>query len=160
MKRIIKMLVAAVLVLSLAASPIGNVQAAKTKTYKNKRFHYTMKYPKYFKVVNKSQNGDGITLNGKGASLAMYGSTPFKKMTGKKYKKLYKSYGMKMKKTKATKYGFYYEEEHVTDTTIYYICYSKKFKVEAGFYITCPKGKVKSFRKVAKSIKKSLKFKK
>ena len=66
---------------------------------------------------------------------------------------------MKMKKTKVSKYGFYYEEEHVTDVTIYYICYSKKHKTEAGFYITCPKKKLKSYRKVAKKIKKTLKFK-
>lgn len=159
MKKIFRVLWASMLVLTLSLGCIGQVQAASTKTYKNKRFHYTMKYPKYFKVVTKSQNGDGITLNYKGISLAMYGSKPFKKMTGKKYKKLYKSYGMKMKKTKVSKYGFYYEEEHVTDVTIYYIRYSKKFKTEAGFYITCPKKKLKSYRKVAKKIKKTLKFK-
>ena len=155
----LKKIVTFMLVVTLILGSVCDAQAASMKKYSNKRFKYSMKYPKYFKLVNKSQNGDGITLQGKGASLAMYGSKPFKKMTGKKYKALYKSYGMQMKKTKVSKYGFYYEEEHVTDRTIYYICYSKKRKVEAGFYITCPKNKIKTYRKVAKKIKKTIRFK-
>ncbi len=160
MKKIIKTAILGLLILSLAGANLGVVMAGKTNKYKNSRFKYSVKYPTYFKVVSKSQNGDGITLNGNGASFAVYGSKPFKKMTGKKYKKLYKSYGMKMKKTKTTKYSFYYEETHTTDVSLYYICYSKKYKTDAGFYITCPKNKVKYFRKVAKKIKKTLKFKK
>ena len=159
MKKYIKMLCASIVVLSLVMGSVGQASAATMKKYTNARFKYSIKYPKYFKVVNKSQNGDGITLQGKGVSLAMYGSKPFKKMTGKKYKALYKSYGMKMKKTKVFKSGFYYEEEHVTDRTIYYICYSKKRKVEAGFYITCPKKQIKKYRKFAAKMKKTLKFK-
>lgn len=136
----------------------------KYLTYSNDRFGYKFKYPSFFKDIAKTpENGDGIILKGKGATLTMSGE---KETTGEttgqdmknSTKELIQFLGEgNIKNDVVTENSYYYEDHSRNTWSINYSDYSSNTGITASFTLSFNKKELKKYQKIAKRIKNSLK---
>ena len=142
------------IVLSVAVS-WDSVAAAGYNTYGNARFGYSIKYPKFFKRSEPlPQNGDGITMAGKGAKLLMWGGYNVVFENGNEMKKAQKRWGTKMSAVKANKKSLYFESKKGKKLTFHYTYFVRGGHIDME--LTCKKSKKKYFGKIVKKMMKSM----
>jgi len=160
MKKFQKMLATALAIVLSVAVFWDSVAAAGYATYVNGRFGYRIKYPRFFKQSGPlPQNGDGITMSGKGAKLLVWGGYNAVYENGKEMKRFYKvDCGIKMSAVRANKKSLYFESRKGKKITFHY-----SYFVGGGHInmeLTCRKGKKKYFGKIVNKMKKSMRVNK
>lgn len=150
-------IVSVLLILALTLSLGVTSQAAiKYKTYKNKAYSYTLKYPSYMKEVNKENAvPSGIDLAGKKATLSIFASD-MDDLTPKMILHL-STENMKTTKEKAGKnYCYFYYKAGSTRGYMYVYFLPAKNKI-IGYRLEYPKSKKSTYEAVIKKMTKSLK---
>ena len=156
MKTITKKIAAILIAVSILTTiPCNSALAASYTYYCNARYDYIIKYPKFFKQSKPlPENGDGITMAGKKATLLMWGAYAVVYENGKEMKKFYKKIGTKMSAVKASKKSLYYECRKKKKITFHY-----SYFVDGGVIsmeLTCRKNQKKYFAKIVKKMMKSI----
>ena len=127
--------------------------AVKYKTYSNARFGYSVRYPSYFKQSRPlPANGDGISMEGKKASLLLWGSVNMG-YSPKKYLKMAIEGKTITSKKSTKKYCQYYGKEG--GNLIFQYALFAEGKI-AGFQLTYPKSQKSTYKPIISKMKKSL----
>lgn len=155
MTRISKKLTVILVFVLLIAMPCDTASAASYNRYGNARFGYSIKYPSFFKRSKPlPQNGDGITMAGKKATLIMYGGYNVVYGNGKAMRKYLKKWGTKMTAVKASKKSLYYESKKGKKITFCYTYFLSGGHI--SMELTCKKSKKKYFSKIVRKMMKSM----
>lgn len=127
-------------------------------TYHNGRFGFKIKYPSFFKQSGDlPENGDGIAMAGKKATLLMYGSYATVYTNGKEMKKAHEEYGEKMSSVNATKTSLYYESKSANGQKI---TFHYSYFVDGGIIsmeLTCNQGDKAYYKKIVQTMMNSIK---
>lgn len=153
MKRRIAVGLTALLLVFCLLLPVQG--AVKYKTYRNARFGYSVKYPSYLKQDGPlPANGDGISMAGKKASLAVWGSFNVG-FTPASYLAM-SSEGKTVSSMKSTRKYCEFTAKEGKYLVYQYALFAKE-KI-AGFRLTYPKSQRSTYKPILSKMKKSLGF--
>ena len=123
--------------------------------YHNARFGFDVLYPKPFKNLTESENGDGVTMtySGRNLKIAIWGGFNVLEYTGFTYGEMIGADAKTIKHTDGKTYCSYFSKNGKKYDYTYIYFYGD---YELGFTITYPKAQLSYVKTIAKHMKTSL----